>query len=155
MPTLYVMIGGPGSGKSIYANNISNTTVISSDEIRLELTGSYSNQLHNMYVFETLENRVEELLKKGINVVYDATNLTIASRRKITERFDSIASEIIFVYMKTPIQIALKRNEEREKRVPERVVLGMYAILEEPDIEYEYCDKIIIVKPNGKEQIIE
>ena len=52
---LYILIGIPGSGKTYYANkflNKTNTVIVSTDEIRKELTGTYK------FSYET--NRSEE-----------------------------------------------------------------------------------------------
>jgi predicted kinase len=50
-PTLWVMCGLSGSGKSTVATQIAenneNTVIVSSDAIREELTGNYENQEHN------------------------------------------------------------------------------------------------------------
>ena len=50
-PTLYIMCGLSGSGKSTIATQIANenpnTVIVSSDEIREELTGNYEDQEHN------------------------------------------------------------------------------------------------------------
>ena len=36
-PTFYMMVGVPGSGKTTYARQIPNATVLSSDDIRAEI----------------------------------------------------------------------------------------------------------------------
>ena len=50
-PTLWVMVGLSGSGKSSVAKEIaknnSNTVIVSSDSIREELTGDYEDMEHN------------------------------------------------------------------------------------------------------------
>lgn len=50
-PTLYIMCGLSGSGKSTIATQIANenpsTVIVSSDAIREELTGNYEDQEHN------------------------------------------------------------------------------------------------------------
>ena len=54
-PTLWIMCGLSGSGKSTIATQIANenpnTIIVSSDAIREELTGNYENQEHNEEVF--------------------------------------------------------------------------------------------------------
>jgi predicted kinase len=146
------MIGIPGSGKSTYAKNISNATVISSDEIRHELTGDYSNLTKDKQVFPLLEKRILDLLEAGKDAVYDATNINLTKRRKITAKYSDLA-KIVYVFMDTPLKVALERNKKRERKVPEDVIKNMYKYLKKPNIVYDNYDKLIIIKPNGKEEV--
>ena len=80
-PTLWVMCGLSGSGKSTVATQIAknneNTVIVSSDAIREELTGNYENQEHNEEVFKIFHDRIRKNLENKNNVVADATNLTM------------------------------------------------------------------------------
>ena len=152
MATLYVMIGIPGSGKSTYAKNIPNATVVSSDEIRYELTGDYSNLTKDKQVFSLLEKRILDLLKAGKDAVYDATNINLTKRRKITAKYSDLA-KIVYIYMDTSLKTALERNKKRERKVPEDVIRSMYRNLKTPSFAYENFNKLIIVNPSGKEVV--
>lgn len=153
MATLYVMIGIPGSGKSTYAKNISNTVVVNSEDIRFELTNDYSDMSRNAEVFDILEERLETLLKDNKNAVYDATNTNKYKRRRVTERFKDLASEIVYIFMDTPLSIAIERNEKRERKTPESVIESMYEYMSIPTIVTDNYDKLITVKPDGNEVI--
>ena len=65
-PTLYIMCGLSGSGKSTIATQIANenqnTIIVSSDAIREELTGYYEDQEHNEEVFKIFHNRIRTSL---------------------------------------------------------------------------------------------
>lgn len=86
-PTLWIMCGLSGSGKSTIAAQIANenpnTIIVSSDAIREELTGNENDQSKNEDVFKIFHKRIREYLIKEINVIADATNLTMKSRRAI------------------------------------------------------------------------
>ena len=86
-PTLYIMCGLSGSGKSTIATQIANknpnTIIVSSDAIREELTGNYEDQEHNEEVFKIFYDRIRKNLENKKNVIADATNLTMKSRRAI------------------------------------------------------------------------
>lgn len=85
MNTLYMMCGLPGSGKSLYAKEISkvkNAKIYSSDELRKEMFGNVSDTKHNSDLFQELHKRIKNELFKGKNVIYDATNLS-HKRRKV------------------------------------------------------------------------
>lgn len=80
-PTLYCMCGLQASGKSTYAYGLlqnENTVIVSSDAIRKEFP-----EATNDTIFKIVYSRINENLKKGYNVVLDATNTTIKARRQI------------------------------------------------------------------------
>ncbi len=93
-PTLWVMCGLSGSGKSTIAKQLAqeheNTVIVSSDSVREELTGDYENQDHNEEVFKVFHKRIREALENNINVIADATNITMKSRRAILENVKGI-----------------------------------------------------------------
>lgn len=79
-PTFYMMVGVPGSGKTTYARQIPNTTVLSSDDIRAEIGADGGDKKMHKQVFDILNERTKEALSVGNDVVYDATNLRHARR---------------------------------------------------------------------------
>ena len=80
-PTMWVLVGLSGSGKSTIATQIANenpnTVIVSSDAIREELTGNYEDQEHNEEVFKIFHDRIRKNLENKKNVIADATNLTM------------------------------------------------------------------------------
>lgn len=77
-PTLTMLCGLPGSGKSTYAKQLSDETnaiICNSDAIRRELFGNENLQENNDTVFKILHSRIKENLKSGHDVIYDATNI--------------------------------------------------------------------------------
>ena len=55
--------------------------------------------------------------------------------------------------MDTPLKVALERNRNRERKVPEDVIRNMYKYLKTPSFAYENFNKLIIVDYNGKEEV--
>lgn len=87
-PKLFIMCGLSGSGKSSIAKDLAvkyHAEIVSSDAIREELFGSCQNQSDNEKVFNIFNKRIRESLNKNKNVIADATNITIKSRRAIVE----------------------------------------------------------------------
>ena len=66
-PILWVMVGLSGSGKSTIAKKIAddnhNSVIVSSDNIREELTGDYEDQKHNEEVFKVFHDRIRKNLE--------------------------------------------------------------------------------------------
>lgn len=135
-PTLNILIGPPGSGKSTYCKELaksSKTPIIhlSSDAIRNELLGSEEDQSNNNIVFETMQNRALEWLDKGYDVLYDATNIKRKNRISILEKLPSyVKKEAIIVW--APIETCIERDETRQRSVGKEVIHKMLMNYEAP-----------------------
>lgn len=123
--TLYIMVGVSGSGKSTYAKKIATETgakIVSTDDIRQELTGDATRQDQNGWVFHLAFGRVENLLNDGTSVIVDATNINVKNRAefvKIGKRFDAA---IVAVVMDIDKETSKERNSKRSRVVPDHVI---------------------------------
>lgn len=130
IPTLYVMIGPAGSGKTTYAKTI-RAVHISPDNIREEMFGDAAIQDRPELVFHEAYERMLDALCAGKSVVFDATNTTTLARSNILRRVDAIQCRKIAVLMNTPLEEALRRNANRARKVPEGVIRRQYEKLEQ------------------------
>lgn len=125
-PTLWVMVGLSGSGKSSIAKEIAeenpNTVIVSSDSIREELTGDYGNQENNEEVFKVFHKRIRETLENNTNVIADATNITMRSRRAIIENVKGIECRKIAYLIPKPFDQCKIENLSRQHPVPDEVL---------------------------------
>lgn len=147
MATLYMMVGLPGSGKSAYADNLPNVVVHSSDKIREEILGDVNDQSQQDRVFDVMKHRVWDDLKAGKDVVYDATNVNTKRRRHfLTELSQQRIPDVVTkcVLMATPYTECLRRNNERERKVPARVMWRMLKSFDPPMCQ-EGWDEVNIV----------
>lgn len=111
-PILIVMVGLQCSGKSTKAKHIASgiqATILSSDKIREE----YKNA-NNDTVFRLLYERMNDLLEKGIDVIIDATNITIKARKQIFQNLKVDCDKYCHI-MNTPYEECLKRLKARNK----------------------------------------
>lgn len=153
MAHVTIMVGIPGSGKTTYAQeHFYNTTLVSSDEIRKELYGDISIQGDPKKVFNIVYKRIEDEIKKGNDVVFDATNTTFY-RRNLVSKFRIMGAESVnAVYMNTPFYICLERNKNRTDRsepVPREIMEKMFANMlrtEHNLIAADGFDTVLIVK---------
>lgn len=136
------MIGIPGSGKSTAAANIPNALLVSTDKIREELFGDESNQQEGKKVFDIAMARIEEGLRSGHNVIFDACNVTRKNRKNC---FQFPCDEAVAVFVNTPIKECKKRNSNRNRVVPEDVIDRFYSRLQKPS-KAEGFSKIIEIK---------
>lgn len=144
MATLYIMIGIPGSGKSTYAkNNICNAKIVNTDAIRKELYGDSNIQGDGYRVFSIALNRIHNILNNGDNVVFDAMNLKRADRKRVMKKTPE-GTEFVAVFMNTPLEESINRNNKRERHVPEDIIESKFLRLQPPSYNEGYI-KIIEV----------
>lgn len=160
MAIFTMLIGLPGSGKSHYANEYiktrSGTIVISSDDIRQELWGDANDQQNPSQVFDEMFIRTVSAMKKGTNVIYDATNLTakirkatlIRLRQTLGQDFIAVADVIV-----CSISECKRRQGERDRKVPDEVIDRMARQFQTPWYN-EGWDTINVINC-GKQQNID
>lgn len=146
-PALFMMIGIPGSGKSVMAENIKkswNAIIHSSDKIREELNVGNEKE-ENQRVFQLLHKRVKEDLLAGNNVIYDATNLNRKKRINFFNEIDKSVNCLKYgVLMVTPYEKCCKQNEERNTVVPYCTMQRMLHSFEVPCMQ-EGFDNILVI----------
>ena len=146
-PTIYIMCGVPGSGKTYFAKHVladnpfRSRVYISSDDIREEICGDAADQSKNSEVFAIFYERAYEAAQNGDDVILDATFLTAKARKKCRARFKNLNCRFIAVQMNTPMEKARRRNEERDRIVPEYVMDSMIERFE-PVSKYEHFNGI-------------
>ena len=150
-PSLLMLVGLPGSGKSTYIKNHFNQNlhVHSSDDIREELSGNVNNQDINKEVFELLHKRVKDDLKNGISCVYDATNLNWKRRKAFLESLKGIDCFKVCHVIATPYEVCLEQNNSRDRVVPEEVIERMYRNFDIPWYNEGWNDIQIIYNENN------
>ena len=145
-PVFIMMVGLPGSGKSTDASELAiahDATIFSSDSLREELFGDINHQADNTKLFEELHKRIKDCLKEGKSAIYDATNINYKRRMAFLAELKNIPCKKICVLMATPYEECLKRNAERDRKVPEDVIKRMYMNISIP-YWYEGWDDIQI-----------
>lgn len=147
IPTFWMMIGLPGSGKSTHAQHLAqahSAIIHSSDVIREELSGDVNNQDINDLVFRTLHGRIKENLRNGTNCVYDACNISYKRRIALLQELKNIPCDKYCVVMATSYDECLKNNAERDRQVPTNVIEHMYRRFDVP-WRYEGWDDMFII----------
>lgn len=132
-----LLIGLPASGKSTYATEVKPDLILSSDKIREELYGDESRQGNPAEVFSVLYERMEKAIDNGNgseHIIIDATNMSKRDRSKAIEIAKGGNHIIRAVVMDTPIAVCIRRNDARERKVPDFVFDRMLRKYEEPSL---------------------
>lgn len=143
---LFIMCGLSGSGKSSIAKGLAedyDAIIVSSDSIREEICGNVSDQSKNEEVFKIFHKRIRKYLHENRNVIADATNITMKSRRAIINNVKKMDIEIIAYIVPKRSEDCVKDNVDREHSVPEEVIYKQVKRFQIPFVE-EGFDKIIV-----------
>lgn len=143
MKKLIALSAIAGAGKSTYAKHYKinhkdeNVFIVSSDEIRKELTGVYSNLNYEKEVWDIYFRKINIIRdsNEDVTIIADSTNILNKFRKQlgIIEGFDK--KELVVITKDLPL--ILKRNRERDhaKYVPEYAIKNMWDSWEEVDKE--------------------
>lgn len=134
-PLIVLLVGLPGSGKSTWLKS-QNIQAISSDEIRILLTGNAANQTVNKQVFFLLRMILRLRLRTGQPVTYvDATNLTRWERQQYIRIARKFQADTEVLWFNVPLEVSKERNRLRERVVPDEVMDYLAGRFEEPNLD--------------------
>lgn len=124
MPTLYMMFGYPGAGKTTAAEVIAQLTGavhLSSDKLRLELFSepTFSEEEHDT-LYAALDARAEELLRAGKDVIYDANLNRLQHRQEKYDICKRAGAKPILLWVQTDKDLSKSRavHESRQQLWP-------------------------------------
>ena len=127
-----LMSGLPGTGKDTWIEkNHPDMPVISLDRIREELRVS---PLENQGpVIAEAHGRARAYLRKKTPFIWNATSINAQLRSKQISLFEEYGASVRTVFLETSMEEELRRNKERDREVPERVIMNMLSRLELPE----------------------
>ena len=139
-PTLYVMVGLPGSEKSREAEVISKeigAVVLSASTIREEMGGRPESD-----VFDEMYARAKVLLFHERSCIIDSTNIRSSKRyRLLQQEFAEVTCHKVCVVMATPISRCFWNNLRKGNPIDPKYVWDAYKLWETP-AEWEGWDEI-------------
>ena len=123
-PVLVVVSGLPGTGKSYFCSRLAErlpSIILESDALRKTLfpQPSYS-QTESTRLFKTIRLLVERLLKRGLSLILDATNLSERYREYFYSIADRLDVKLVLVSVEAPPFLVKERLEARLKNPQEK-----------------------------------
>ncbi len=148
-PRIVIAVGLPGSGKSTWFAE-QRVTPLSSDQMRVLLSGDEENQQIHQEVFEGIRALLELRLRIRQPVSYvDATHLKRVHRRPYFELAERYAAAVEALWFDVPLETCLARNEARDRQVPVDALREMAASMEPPSVD-EGFSQIRRVAPEAR-----
>ncbi len=120
-PVFIVVSGLPGTGKSYLSRKLAERLsypVLESDTLRKQLFRKPTYSIaESGILFRDIHLLIEDLLKKGISIILDATNLTERYRERLYKIAEKHDARLIIVRTKATLELVRERLKNRvEKR---------------------------------------
>lgn len=145
-PTLHLLMGLPGAGKTTLAKTLQDLTKasrLSSDDYRIAIypEPSFSQKEHDN-LYSLLDHSAEHLLAAGRDVIYDANLNRLHHRKEKYTLAKKYNAKVVLWWVKVPEALARNRRitEQNHTLIPdgetaEKMFDRIAAILEEPTKE--------------------
>ena len=123
-PSLVVLVGAAGAGKSTLAARLFDPSeILSSDAYREAVSGDAANQGATRLAFRILHREVDRRLAAGRLVVVDATNVERAARRDLVARASAAGIPALAIVLALPAAVVSARNAARVGRHVDQAVV--------------------------------
>ena len=153
MPEAIFCVGISSSGKTTWAHQQKGYIVLDSDQLRLELWGSETDQRDPNKVFDLMYKRGRAYLLEGKSVIFCSTNLSMKYRMHAIHQLSNIPN-ITFkaVIFNVPVNICRENNKKRARQVPDWLFERQVKQFQCP-VMTEGFDSIEIITPFEYNQI--
>lgn len=160
MKELIVLSGWPGVGKSKWHDTYrathphKNIHVISSDDIRKELTGAFNDLSQDKLMWELYEQRLQALYRQNeaCTIILDSTCLTNKKRLHWAKAYPNFAKKTLII-IQADLDLCRQRNGKRldDKKIPDEAVTMLHGYFQLPDEEVStHYDAILYIDGNGQ-----
>ena len=131
--------GIPGSGKSTYARKWvfdgtprNRRARVNRDDIRKQLYGvDFGVPVEETVVTAVEDAMIRSLLSKGVSVIVDDCNISQRYINRFKKMGEEFGAEVSVNLINVELQVAIERNQGRERFVPVHVIEDMYKRLQE------------------------
>jgi predicted kinase len=144
MPTVYVLVGVPGSGKSTWIQNqiwALGLTVVSTDalvEQEAQRQGKTYSEVFDKYMPTAVKLMAEQVVQAreaGHDIVWDQTSTTVASRRKKFAMLPNYHAVAVVFPTPDPEEHQRRLASRPGKTIPWNILNGMISGFQMPTLE--------------------
>ena len=123
------LMGSPGAGKSTYISNFiqprrRDIRTFSSDDISLMFTKDPN--VRHRGAGELNIKRIDVFMETGQSFIYDTTPTYSGDKVDLINKAKDNGYKVIFIALITPLDVALKRNQERARQASEDFLRHTY-----------------------------
>ena len=116
-PAFVVVSGLPGTGKSYFCRRLAEripVIILESDVMRKTLFSSPTYSMtESTRLFQAIYHLIEHLLKKGIPLALDATNLSERNRERLYHIAYQLDARLVMVRVEAPFEVVQERLRNR------------------------------------------
>lgn len=120
-----VMVGIPGCGKTTAAADLPGVVEVNRDNLRFDLTGSYTNFTHEGLVSRKHAERIRQAAAEGRDMVISDTNTVRRYRRRLIQLLKCLGYRVVVVVFDVGPETCIARNQDRDKPVEPEVIRRM------------------------------
>ncbi len=119
-PTLFLLYGYPGAGKTYFSRQLSEDLKLAhvqADRIRFELFDNprYDRQ-ENSIVNQLMLYMTEEFMSAGISVIFDTNASRFAMRKKLREMAHKLKAQTFIIWFQIDMESSFSRISKRDRR---------------------------------------
>lgn len=141
MPTLFMLIGVPGSGKTTWIkNNKHNAVVLSTDDYIERVAEKQGKTYSEVFkdaigpATDQMEKDLIQAVRNERDIIWDQTNLTAKARKGKLNRIPKSYRKVA-VYFTVPQDLRDRLASRPGKVIPEPVIINMINQLQKPSKE--------------------
>lgn len=116
-PVFIIVSGLPGTGKSYFSKKLAERVplvILESDDLRKVLFPSPSySQSESSYLFKVCHRLIENMLRRGVSLILDATNVSEKNREYLYSISERLGVKLIIVRIEAPHEIVQERLRTR------------------------------------------
>ncbi len=141
---LLVLCGLPASGKTTLGNAIVRALedypihIVSTDNWRDDTYYTQFTPEREQWVRRMAYEQTTRLLTAGQSVIHDDTNYYVSMRHELFRLTMTRGCRFGVIYVNTPLNVALRWNRQREREIPEQVILNIARKIDTPGERYAW-----------------